>query len=367
MEKQKVQAEAEAAIESSNRSCKARSRSRRRTTNFSKPSWLLSTIAELDERKKILTWNYNTSSSTREEEEKKAGDSFAERAEAYYLKRPQLLGLLDDLYNGYVSLADRYCQALAKHYHHYRQSSQLTAVQFEEQVDCYEEEEGEGTDGELVDSDVESSLSYQPPVYGKHGVSLTVDGDGIVVELVMKMVDYDILMNEMSTVEGRWSEWSRKAELQKSLLEVLESERVILLNENARLGYRVTALAEENKGLVTETLFMKRKAGELARCVLKMREDQRVFMLSRKIEDLQGQIYTLERKNKEEYYVKREYHNSLFQKFQHQEEAETGENIKSKTISNSSRGGEDRVNKVSKWWDRVKNFDLFLCGPHSNI
>ena len=123
-------------------------------------------MAELDERKKMLTWNYNTSSSTREEEKKKAGDSFAERAESYYLKRPQLLGLLDDLYNGYVSLADRYCQALAKHYHHhhYRQSSQLTAVQFEEQVDCYEEEEGEGTDGELVDSDVESSLSYQPSV-----------------------------------------------------------------------------------------------------------------------------------------------------------------------------------------------------------
>ncbi|XP_057459447.1 kinase-interacting family protein-like [Actinidia eriantha] len=218
-----------------------------------------------------------------------------------------------------------------------------------------------------MDSDVESSLSYQPPIYGKHGVSLTVDGDGIVVELVMKMVDYNILMNELSTVEGRWSEWLRNAELQKSLLEVLESERVILLNENARLGYRVTALAEENKGLVTETLFMKRKAGELARFVLKMREDQRVLMLSRKIEDLQGQIYTLERKNKEEYYVKREHHNSLFQKFQHQEEAETGENIKSKSISNSSRGGEDRVNKVSKWWDRVKNFDLFLCGPHSNI
>ncbi|XP_057479411.1 kinase-interacting family protein-like isoform X2 [Actinidia eriantha] len=352
MENQK----AEAAIGSS-LPCKARSRS----TSFSKPSWLLSTIAELDERMKMLTLNYNTSSSTREEERKKAGDSFAERAEAYYLKRPQLLGLLDDLYNGYVSLADRYCQALGMHFHHHyhRQSSQVTAVQFEEHVDYYEEE-GEGNDGELVDSDVESSLSYQPPA-----VSSTVDGHGIVAELVMKMVDYDILVNELSKVEGWWSEWSRKAELQKSLLEVLESERVILLNENARLGYRVAALAEENKGLAAETLFMKRKAEELASCVLEMREeDPRVCMLSRKIEDLQGQIYTLEREDKEEYYVKRNHHNSLFQKFKHQEDAETGKNTKSKS---SSRGGEARVNKVSIWWDRVKNFDLFLCGPHSNV
>ena len=48
----------------------------------------------------------------------------------------------------------------------------------------------------------------------------------------------------------------------------------------------MSALIKENKGLASESLFMKRKAGELARCALKMREDHRVRMLSRKIEDL---------------------------------------------------------------------------------
>ncbi|KAL0421690.1 UNVERIFIED_CONTAM: hypothetical protein Slati_3191900 [Sesamum latifolium] len=128
-----------------------------------------------------------------------------------------------------------------------------------------------------------------------------MDPDMVIAELVMKTVEYDIVLNELTVVEKRWGESSRKMELQKNLLDVLESERLILLNDNATLGYRVTALAEENKGLASESLFLKRKAAELARCVLKTREDHRVCMLSRKIQDLQGQIYSLEKRNKEYY------------------------------------------------------------------
>jgi hypothetical protein len=68
--------------------------------------------------------------------------------------------------------------------------------------------------------------------------------------------------------------FEEKSELQKSLLEVLESERLVLLNENAGLSYRVDSLVEENKELASESVFIKRKPGELAKCVLKMREDQ---------------------------------------------------------------------------------------------
>ena len=73
------------------------------------------------------------------------------------------------------------------------------------------------------------------------------------------------------------------------------------MNENASLSYRVNTLVEENKELASESVFIKRKAGELAKCVLKMREDHRVYLLHRKIEDLQAQIHGLEKRNKEYY------------------------------------------------------------------
>lgn len=174
-------------------------------------------------------------------------------------------------------------------------------------------------------------------------------------------------------------------ELQKNLLDVLESERLILLNDNATLGYRVTALVEENKGLASESLFLKRKAAELARCVLKTREDHRVCMLSRKIQDLQGQIYSLEKRNKEYYeqLVKQEEKNkSKVRKSKGGEEVnledcfEPGGGAASlrKCFSfNVKRVGDQNANsgieegrRVSKLWDKVKKLDVFLCGPHSN-
>ncbi|KAI3678135.1 hypothetical protein L6452_37416 [Arctium lappa] len=82
---------------------------------------------------------------------------------------------------------------------------------------------------------------------------------------------------------GGSEESQKKIELQESLLEVLESERVVITNENSRLA--------------SESLFMKRKARELSRRVfLERSEDQGVFVLSRKIDDLQGHIYELEKK-----------------------------------------------------------------------
>ena len=315
-------------------------------------------VADLEERMKMLVLNSAEN-----------GDTFAERAESYYEKRPQLLALLQDLYNGYITLSDRYIQTLAKHHqhqhqhhHHRRKSSQISTTDF----DCYDQED-----------DAESSLSYQQPqsMLPNKGV-LEFDADAvnvIVADLVIKNVEYDVLVHEMSIMERRTSESSRKMELQKNLLEVLESERLILLNENARLGYRVTALVEENKGLVSESMFMKRKASELARCVLKMREDHRVYMLNRKIEDLQGQIYGLENRNKE-------YHEQLVKRDQHvkQEKASIDEkkNVHDLSLDGCSKmevvvvnqrfkkRGSANVGKKggSRFWERVKNMDLFLCG-----
>ncbi|KAM7479568.1 hypothetical protein LguiA_027781 [Lonicera macranthoides] len=370
--------------------------SRGSRSSFSKPSWLLFTIAELDEKMKALTSNVP--------EEDKPSDTFAERAESYYRKRPQLLSLLRQLYNGYLSLADRYCQALAKNHHCHRYPPQTPPPR-----------SNSGNTILDIDSDAESTLSYQPLVPTPPTVQLKLDADTIVAELVMKTVDYEIIVDELSTEERQWGESSRKIELQKSLLEVLESERLILLNENARLAYTAAELEEENKGLAAESVFMKMKAGELARCVLKMREDHRMGMLSRKIEDLQGQIYGLEKRNKEYYeqLVKLEGEKkktmrkkkmyswswswsrgevTLEDCFQVDKETVDGSisTNSTNTISSNSTnttntttttsttvaevmikggrrgGGSGTGRRVLKMWDRVKNFEMFMCGPHFN-
>lgn len=289
------------------------------------------------------------------DEDDNNGDTFGERAQSYYQKRPHLLALLQDLYNGYITLSDRYIQTLAKHqqhhHHHSRHSSQISAVD----NDYYDQED-------QTDWDAGSSLSYQQPP------TTFLVGDDVVADLVIKNVEYDILVHETTIMERRCSESSRKIGLQKSLLEVLESERLILLNDNAKLGYRVTALVEENKGLASESMFMKRKASELARCVLKMREDHRVYMLNRKIEDLQGQIYGLEKRNKD-------YYEQLVRRDQgfepEEEEKKNGDEVAlngggcfkmEKLGRRLKKGGSFGGKKGSGWLERVMTMDLFHCG-----
>ncbi|KAK9925661.1 hypothetical protein M0R45_022932 [Rubus argutus] len=350
------------------------------TPATAKPTWLLSNLADVEERMKMITFNGN--SSTRSVKDQETGDTFAERAEAYYKTRPQLLSLLEDLYNSYLTLSDRYIQTIAKTTHHPRsQSSQTPTIQY---YDYYDQQDQ--YDSSQNDSDIESSLSYQQPqLVADHEDDTTMqfNFDAIVAEIVIKNVEYDILRHEVNASERQYNESSRKIELQKSLLEVLESERLILLNENAKLGYRVGALVEENKALASESLFMRRKAGELARYLLQMREDRRVSMLSRKIEDLQGQIYGLEKRNKDCYQqlVKKDHS----QQGSVQEEQISSIN-KNKTrtsgsgnevdlqvcfqigkMKRSGGGGGARAisvgnKKGSSWWGRVKNMDLFLCG-----
>ncbi|GFP83828.1 superoxide dismutase [fe] chloroplastic [Phtheirospermum japonicum] len=257
----------------------------RRRRSFNKPSWLLCNIADLDERITMLKRKKNP--------KENSPDTFATRANSYYHERPQLLELLHYLYSGYLSLADRCCQALSMNRTpNNRLSRCLSRIPILKSND----------ESEVVDSNAKSSLSVQPRMIVK---TKEMNFDMVIADLVMKTVECDIILNEVNVVEKRWGESSRKIELQKNLLDVLESERLILLNDIASLGYRVTTLDEENKGLASESLFLKRKAAKLARpggfgkC------------FSFKVE--------------------------------------------------KSGGAEGR--KVSKMWDKVKKFD-FLCGPH---
>ncbi|KAM3247333.1 kinase-interacting family protein isoform X1 [Capsicum annuum] len=342
--------------------------------SFSRPSWLLCTVADLDEKMKKVALKIP---------EKDTSDSFAERADAYYQQRPQLLALLQELYNSYVSLADRYCQALAKNHNHRRYSSPIPPLSYNENGFCNEED---NSTTKSIDSDAESSLSYQPSF--PPSTQNKIDVEMMVADLVIRNVDYDFVLDELNQVERQNNESSRKIELQKSLLDVMESERLILLNENATLGYKVATLMEENNVVSSESLFMKKKAGELAKCILRMREDHRVCMLSRKIEDLQGQIYGLEKRNKEYYdqLVKHEEEKTRRSKsmkvkgevsmkycFKVPEDVVVGI-TRSFSFGNMKKGGGDQQGnatadgrkKVPKLWDRVKKFDFFFCGPNLN-
>ncbi|CAN4100585.1 unnamed protein product [Withania somnifera] len=324
-----------------------------RKSTFSRPSWLLCTIADLDKKMKKLVLDVPN---------KEGADSFTERADACYQKRQQLLALLQKLYDSYLSLADRYCQALAKN-HGRRNSFPIPSLHSD---DHFDKEENNGS--ETIDSDAESSLSYQPPF---PPAQAKFKPDMIVTDFVIRSVDCEIILHELSQVNKHCNESSRKIELQESLFELLESERLILLNENARLGYQVASSMEENKELYLESLFMKRKVAELGRCMLNRREDHTVCVLSRKVEHLQGQIYGLERRNKE-YYE---------QILKHEEEKRSRSKLRLKgcfkvpeeaVVCNVKKGEQQRnigaeVGKeVPKLWDRVKKLNIFLCAPEFN-
>ncbi|EYU46656.1 hypothetical protein ABFS82_04G021100 [Erythranthe guttata] len=65
--------------------------------NSTRSIWLQSTLAELDEKAKTML-------KLIEED----ADSFAQRAEMYYKKRPELISMVEDFYRTHRSLAERY-------------------------------------------------------------------------------------------------------------------------------------------------------------------------------------------------------------------------------------------------------------------
>uniref|UniRef100_A0ACD5WV32 Uncharacterized protein n=1 Tax=Avena sativa TaxID=4498 RepID=A0ACD5WV32_AVESA len=247
------------------------------------PPWLQTAIADIEQRVRALAVSVPDDAAAAATDH-----SFAERAENYYHRRPQLLALLTDLHHRYLYLADRYTQSLlAKTSHTHLQ---LSVHSHSAVSDC-------SSDVDDRSSEAGSSLSFQP--FQAHaGAAPAVDGDLLLAELVMAWVDRDVLADE---AERRKAESARKIELQGSLLDVLESERLVLLGENARLGFRASSAEEEAAAAAAEIGYTRRRAAEMARLVVKLREDHRVCMLGRKIEALQAQVYGLEMRNRECY------------------------------------------------------------------
>nr|APR63896.1 hypothetical protein [Populus tomentosa] len=260
----------------------------------------------VDERVKMLLEYFKS------EEDMGCGDSFAERAEWYYQKRPQLLALLRDLYNGYAALVDR-CSRLEKS----KKLSNHFSFPMLMALDDDRDQEGSGgsSSSQFLDWDAESSMSFQQPTTPFQDGSDAVLGiDEVVVDLVMKNVENDVLADQLSEMEkqqqGQESIW-RKVELLKKLLEVLESERI----------------------------------------------------------DLQGQIHGLEMRNKD-YYLQ-----LLKKELQEEEKISSRKDdgvafvgccfqieklkLKKKDGASVSKGGAKRR---KKWWEKIKSMDLFMCG-----
>ncbi|KAK4418191.1 protein NETWORKED 3A [Sesamum alatum] len=70
-------------------------------SNSNRSPWLQSTLAELDDKTKTML-------KLIEED----ADSFAQRAEMYYKKRPELISMVEDFYRTHRSLAERYDQVV---------------------------------------------------------------------------------------------------------------------------------------------------------------------------------------------------------------------------------------------------------------
>lgn len=300
-----------------------------------RPAWLQSALTDIEKSVKAL------SGSSPEL------DSFASRAENYYQKRPRLISLLHDLHSRYLYLADRYTQSLRfrKGCHRRHSASDLSDV--DDPLDS-------------ASSDAESSLSFERfPHPTAPGLDL------LVAQLVAAEVDREILLAELSVSERARTESVRKAELQGSLLEVLEAERMVLLGENARLGYELAEATEEARGLALEATYTRQKAAELAQCVVKMRTDHRVCVLAgRKIEELQGQVYGLERRNRECYeaMAKREV-----------EKVEVRMEVERLREENRRLGeaavARGKAGRAARLWGRVRRFDWVLtpCGPEVKV
>jgi hypothetical protein len=269
--------------------------------------------------------------------------SFAERAEHYYEKRPQLLSLLQDLHLQYLYLADRYSQSLIKSNHGKTPSFHSSP---ESSLD---------NDSTNEFSETESSLSFQPTYLTEK--KQNPDLDFLVVEMVMANVERNILAAEAGEAEKKRQESARKIEIQGSLLEVLESERMVLLGENARLGFHAAAAGEEAAAMATELGYMRHKAVELARLLVKFREEHRMCMLGRKMEGLQSQIYGLEKRN-------REYLDAMMT-WELQRKVDKAEMERLRADNKRLVEMAKKRRSTGNWWGRIKRIEWAPCVPQA--
>ncbi|KAL1200729.1 Kinase-interacting family protein [Cardamine amara subsp. amara] len=259
-------------------------------------------------------------------EENQTDETFSQRAEWFYQRRPLLLSLCQELYDGYTTLLDRY--------NHSKPQNPNQPISHDN--------DGSDTD---ISSEVESILSFQ-----QMKLPTTCDIDELISQLVTANMEKDTARHELQCREQKLQEASKTIELLKKLVMLLDMEKEVAVEETAKLGYKLTCLLEENRELATEALFMKKEAVGLARRVLKMRDEH-----FHKVCNLQSQIYTMQSSRESVY--ENVSSPSCFG-------LDNSKKNKSKKRKMSETRSEPGEKKRSKWLKRLNNINPFTKMQH---
>ncbi|KAH1081297.1 hypothetical protein J1N35_021058 [Gossypium stocksii] len=198
--------------------------------NGSKRSpWLQSTISELDHKTKAML-------KLIEED----ADSFAQRAEMYYKKRPELICLVEDLYRAHSSLAERYDQVktdpgtrlLTTSVSPF--SSMKTINVMDKTYDSYSESFGSYAASEVDDPEHETEGE-------------AAKGDGTLLdEQVMDEVSNEVSEDELTKLREEIERLKEENEIQKAQLMQKDEEKMEVIRQ---LSLAVQMLKDENVDL----------------------------------------------------------------------------------------------------------------------
>ncbi|KAJ0230784.1 Kinase-interacting family protein [Hirschfeldia incana] len=258
-------------------------------------------------------------------EENKTGETFSQRAEWFYQRRPLLLSLCEDLYHGYTTLLERY--------NHPKPQNPKPISQ--------------DNDSD-TSSEVTSILSFQ-----QMQITTCDKQKELVSQLVTANTEKAMAQEDLHIREQKYREASKTIELLKKLVTLLDMEKEVAVEETANLGHKLTSLLEENRELATEALFMKTEAVRLARCVLKMRDDH-----FREMCLLQNQVYALQSSSSRESVYENEASPRCFG-------LDKSKSKKRKVSETRSECGEKK--KKSKWLKRLNPFVKCSVSPSPGL
>ncbi|XP_073135437.1 protein NETWORKED 3C-like [Henckelia pumila] len=216
-------------------------------TNPNRSPWLQSTLSELDEKtKKMLKLI---------EED---ADSFAQRAEMYYKKRPELISMVEDFYRNHRSLAERYdsiksecgtrvqspwSSPLCFNKYRLEKSSSLTDKAYDSYSEVYGPEE---TDESEVEDPEEEEEMVQENIESDTDVVSSV---AVEVELMRLRAEVEKLREEK---ELNTKQLTEKDEEKREVIRQLSLAIDLLREDNLKLRKIVAAKTTPKKECLVE-------------------------------------------------------------------------------------------------------------------
>ncbi|KAJ4954844.1 hypothetical protein NE237_011627 [Protea cynaroides] len=187
--------------------------------------WLQSTLSELDEKTEAML-------KLIEED----ADSFAQRAEMYYKKRPELISMVEDFYRAHRSLAERFDQLKSDNGVHrstpfgsplhtlcrFRRSTSPAEISYDSYSETFESEESEVDDPEPEEECQDGTRETEEVA--------TEDNDSEVVKLLRGEIER---LKEENRIQK--AQLMEKDEEKREVIRQLSSALEILKEENVHL------------------------------------------------------------------------------------------------------------------------------------